>query len=98
MLTIIQGTSASLQGLKSVGLFDRHRRLLLAYAEAFNVGVYSSDNVDYSAELGLPHYRPPWLPRLAGLRHLVYYLWLIWRAPRMHGLVKAFGSSLVGLG
>jgi glycosyltransferase involved in cell wall biosynthesis len=97
-LTIIQSTAASLQAFKAVGLFNRHRRLLRAYSEAFNVVVYSPDHVDFSKELGLPHNRPPWLPRLAGLRHLVYYLWLVWRAPRMQGVIKAIGSSLVTLG
>jgi glycosyltransferase involved in cell wall biosynthesis len=97
-LTIIHTTAASLQGFQAIGLFSRHRRLLRAYAEAFDVVVYSPDNLDFSAELGLPHYRPPWLPRLPGLRHLLYYLWLVWRAPSMKGVVKVIGASLVTLG
>ncbi|MEP7356177.1 MAG: glycosyltransferase [Anaerolineales bacterium] len=97
-LTIIQTTAASLQAIKTVGLFNRHRRLLHAYAQEFNVIVYSPDHFDFSAELGLPHLRPPWLPRLPGLRHLVYYVWLVWRAPRMRGVIKVVGSSLVTLG
>ena len=56
-LTIIQTTAASLQGFKTVGLFDRHRRLLRAYGEEFTVTVYSPDNLDFSAELGLPQTR-----------------------------------------
>jgi glycosyltransferase involved in cell wall biosynthesis len=97
-LTIIQSTAASLRALESVGLFDRHRRLLRAYAETFDVVVYSPDNADFSEALGLPHHRPPWLPRVPGLRHLVYYLWLVWRAPRMRGVIKVVGPSLVTLG
>jgi glycosyltransferase involved in cell wall biosynthesis len=97
-LTIIQTTAASLQAFKTVGVFSRHRRLLRAYAGEFNVVVYSPDHADFAAELGLPHVRPPWLPRPPGLRHLVYYLWLAWRAPRMRGVVKVFGSSLVMVG
>ena len=93
-LTIIQATHASLDGRKSVGLLDRHRRLLQEYAKTFEVVVYSSDTTDYSAELGVAHKPVPWLPQGFGWRHLVFYLWLVWQAPRMKGVIKVFGSNI----
>jgi glycosyltransferase involved in cell wall biosynthesis len=79
-------------------LLDRHRRLLQAYAQELEVAVYSPDTADFSAELGLPHIRPAWLPHWPGLRHVGYYLWLVWQAPRMRGVLKVFGCTLATLG
>jgi glycosyltransferase involved in cell wall biosynthesis len=93
-LTVIQSTHASVDGAKSVGLLDRLRRLLQAYAQEFDVVVYSADTTDYSQALGVEHRAVPWLPRAPGLRHLVYYLWLVLQAPKMRGLIKVVGSNI----
>lgn len=81
-------------GLKATGLFERHARLVQEYAKTFDVVVYSSDSIDYSAELGVVHKPVPWLPNAFGWRHLVFYLWLVWQAPQMHGVTKVFGSNI----
>lgn len=96
-LTVIQSTHVSMEGFRSTGLFGRHVRLLREYARSFNVVVYSCDTVDYSTELGVRHVRVPWLPRRAGWRHGFYFLWLVWRAPRMRGVIKVFGSNICTL-
>jgi len=94
VLTIIQSTHASLGGFKETGLFERHVRLLQEYAKTFDVVVYSSDSIDYSIELGVTHKPVPWLPKAFGWRHLIYYLWLVWQAPHMRGVIKVVGSSI----
>ncbi len=93
-LTIIQSTHASLDGLKSNGLLERHRRLLKEYSKTFTVVLYTSDTTDYSSDLNVEHRPVPWLPRAFGWRHLVFYLWLVWQAPRMRGVIKVFGSNI----
>ena len=93
-LTIIQSTHASMGGLKSTGLLERHARLVQEYAKTFDVVVYSSDSIDYSLELGVVHKSVPWLPNAFGWRHLFYYLWLVWQAPQMRGVIKVFGSNI----
>ena len=94
VLTIIQSTHASLGGFKQTGLFERHRRLLSEYSKAFHVVVYSCDEVDYSLYLGVEHHPVPWLPKDFGWRHLIFYLWLVWSAPQMQGVIKVFGSNI----
>lgn len=94
VLTIIQVTHASLEGFEHTGLLDRHRRLLEAYARTFEVVVHSSDRDDYSARLGVTHRPFRWLPRAGGLRHAAFYLGLLFRAPRMTGVLKVIGSNI----
>jgi len=93
-LTIIQSTHASLDGFKLNGLLERHRRLLKEYSKTFRVVLYTSDTTDYSAELDVEHHPVPWLPRSFGWRHLMFYLWLIWRSLQMKGVIKVFGSNI----
>lgn len=94
ILTIIQSTHASLEGFQQSGLLDRHRRLLAEYSTAFHVVLYTSDSVDYSGYLGVEHRPVPLLPENFGWRHLAFYLWLVWKAPRMKGVIKVFGSNI----
>ncbi len=96
-LTIIQSTHASLGGLQQSGLLDRHKRLLTEYSRVFHVVLYTCDVVDYSAQLGIEHHPVSWLPERFGWRHLVFYLWLVWQAPHMKGVIKVFGSNIPSL-
>ena len=97
-LTVIQSTHASLSSFEANGLLDRHRRLLHAYSEAFDVTVYSCDERNYSSILGVRHVPVPLLPKTFFLRHAVYYVWLAIVARRMHGVTKVFGSNIPTLG
>jgi glycosyltransferase involved in cell wall biosynthesis len=94
VLTVIQSTHVSLEGFESVGLLERHRQLLQAYAREFEVHVYSSDGKDYSSIIGVRHHPGPGGPRWFFLRHFFFYLWLITKAPGMKGVIKVFGSSI----
>lgn len=94
VLTVIQSTHASLDGLESVGLLERHRQLLQAYGREFEVHVYSSDRKNYSTALGIHHHPGPGGPRRFFLRHFLFYLWLVSRAPGMRGVIKVFGSNI----
>jgi glycosyltransferase involved in cell wall biosynthesis len=94
VLTVIQSTHASLEGLESVGLLERHRQLLQAYEREFEVHVYSSDVKDYSSALGLHHHPGPGGPGRFFLRHFLFYLWLMAQAPGMRGVIKVFGSNI----
>ncbi len=93
-LTVIQSTHASLEGLESVGLLERHRQLLQAYAAEFEVHVFSSDRRDYSAALGVCHHPGPGGSRRFFLLHAAYFVWLVTRAPGMRGVIKVFGSNI----
>jgi glycosyltransferase involved in cell wall biosynthesis len=68
--------------------------LLDNYSEAFHIVLYTSDSKDYSGRLPVEHYSVPWLPQVFGLRHLLYFFWLVWQAPRMKGVIKVFGSNI----
>lgn len=92
-LAVIQSSHASLGGLRTSGLLDRHARTLRAYRRYFDVTVYSMDTGDFSDALGVRHVPAPWLPRTRGLRHVVFWVWLILRARSMGSLVKVFGSN-----
>lgn len=92
-LAVIQSSHASLGGLRTSGLLDRHARTLRAYRRYFDVTVYSMDTEDFSEALGVPHVPAPWLPRTRGLRHVVFWAWLMLRARSMGNLVKVFGSN-----
>ena len=93
-LTVIQSTHASLSGLESSGLLDRHKYLLNEYSKVFNVILYSSDDKNYSKKLKVTHKIPKWLPNKFGFRHFFYYIWLIIKAPKMQGIIKVFGSNI----
>ena len=93
-LTIIQSTHFSLGGLEQSGIFERHKRLLDEYGKAFHVVLYTSDASDYSCRLQVEHHPVPWLPKAFGWRHVLYFLWLVWQAPRIKGVIKVFGSNI----
>lgn len=93
-LNIIQSTHASLMGLKSSGLLDRHIYLLKEYSRYFDVTLFSCDDKNYSKEIGVLHKIPFWLPKGFGYRHFLFYLWLVFKAPQMKGFIKVFGSNI----
>jgi glycosyltransferase involved in cell wall biosynthesis len=94
VLSIIRSTHASLEGFKKTGLLYREKKLFQEYSKYFDVFVYSSDSADYSKELGIVHVHNPRIPKSFGWHHLVYYLWLIWKSPKMKGIIKVFGSNI----
>jgi glycosyltransferase involved in cell wall biosynthesis len=93
-INIIQSTHASLNGLQSAGLLERHIYLLNEYSKYFDVILYSCDHNNYSKKIGVIHKIPFWLPKSFGYRHFVYYLWLVFKAPQMKGFIKVFGSNI----
>lgn len=68
--------------------------MLAEYGKTFEVVLYTFDEQDHSVPLRVEHRCVPWLPGGYGFRHLVYYLWLVWEAPRMNGVIKVFGSNI----
>lgn len=93
-LTIIQSTHASLIGMEQSGLLDRHKRLLDEYRKHFHVVLYTSDSKDYSTYLNVQHRHLWYLPPFHGLRHLVFYIWLVFQSFQMRGVIKVFGSNI----
>jgi glycosyltransferase involved in cell wall biosynthesis len=94
ILTIIQATHMSLDELYEIGLFGRQKKLIKKYNEYFEVHIYSCDENDYSSELMTFHHPVLWLPKCFGWRHLIFYLWLVLKAPTMKGFIKVFGSNI----
>ena len=93
-LTVILSTHVSLEGMEIVGILERHKRLMRAYAESLTVHVYSSDAKDYSARLGVAHHPAGWLSRRKGIGHAYYFVWLVLQARSMRGVIKVFGSNI----
>lgn len=83
-----------MDGLKQSGQLYRHKRLLSEYCRLFHVVAYSCDDYDYSEILEVEHHPIRWLPKLFGFRHLIFFLYLIWKAPFMRGVIKVFGSNV----
>jgi glycosyltransferase involved in cell wall biosynthesis len=94
VLTIIYSTHSSLAGLEQSGLLDRHKRLLEEYQKHFHVVLYSSDSTDYSSYFNVTHHHLSSRSSLWGLRHAGFYLWLIFQAVHMRGVIKVFGSNI----
>lgn len=94
VLTVIHATHASLGGMRQSGVLERHARTLRAYADYFEVVVYSADRDDCTEEIGVAHRPVPWLPDSPGLRHVGYYMWLVLSAPKMGRSIRAFGSNI----
>jgi glycosyltransferase involved in cell wall biosynthesis len=93
-IVFVQTTAASIGKLEKNGLLARQKKLLQQYQKHFRVEVFSSDDRDFSAELGTVHSKPPISIGIGGLHHLIYYIWLILRAGSVKGPILASGVSL----
>jgi glycosyltransferase involved in cell wall biosynthesis len=93
-MVIISPTAANIESLKHAGLLRRQIWLLTEYSKQFHVKYYSSDYKNYSNILGIHHCCLPCKIKIFGLRHLAFYLFLIYQARNMKGIIRILGPGL----
>jgi glycosyltransferase involved in cell wall biosynthesis len=92
-LILISGTAARLTDFQNSGFFNRQKRLLEEYAKHFDLEYYTSDATDYSVRLGIRHRPLPFNVNVYGLRHLLFWAYLMLRAPSMRAPIRVFGVA-----
>ena len=93
-INFLQTTAATISSLAAAGLLLRQKKLFMQYVDNFILEVYSSDIMDYSSELGVEHKKPPFNINVPYLNHILYYIWLVFRAPFINGPIVVSGVSL----
>jgi glycosyltransferase involved in cell wall biosynthesis len=94
-MTIISPTAGSLLQFSKCGLLGRQLLLINEYAKRFTIDYYSSDTESYSDILNNEQHRFPKVSlKKYGLRHLVFYLYLILCARKMSGIIRVLGPAL----
>jgi glycosyltransferase involved in cell wall biosynthesis len=58
------------------------------------VDYYTSDITDYSDLLGVSHHPLPIKLNIYGLRHLLFWIFLVIKAPAMNALIRTFGVEI----
>jgi len=93
-LILIFDTAASIQEFKKRGFFSRQKNMLEEYKKHFDLELYTSDIKNYSIELNIKHHNLPVRLSSYGLRHIVYYIYLILSSFKMNAPIRVFGVSL----
>lgn len=95
----IQSTDATLASFKALGLWERQKPILERYATRFAVMYYTSDweSGEKDMPAGVSHKKPFLSSRHFGLRHLLFYVYLMasafkWR--RMDCVIRVFGVTI----
>lgn len=95
-LILIQSTDATINGFMSKGLWDRQKYTLEQYSKIFEVIYYTSDSKKFEdVPNGVEHKVSKFATNIYGLRHIVFYLYLIkesffWQK----GVIRIFGVTL----
>ena len=79
---------------EKAGFAGRQVSLIREYAKYFDVEYYTSDVKDYSELLQVKHRPLPIRLDVPGLRHLLFWLYLVVRAPFMSGPIRTFGVEI----
>jgi len=93
-IILISGTAGRLVDFEKSGFFNRQKRLIAEYSTYFDVEYYTSDINDYSSELDVEHHPLPLKINIYGVRHLLFWLYLIWRAWHMEAPIRVFGVAI----
>ncbi|MEA3446217.1 MAG: glycosyltransferase family 4 protein [Bacteroidota bacterium] len=93
-IILISGTAARLVDFEKNGFFDRQRKLVNEYGKYFDVEYYTSDFANYSDKLSVTHYNLPFRINIYGVRHILFWLYLVLRAPFMKGPIRVFGVAI----
>ena len=98
-LYLIQSTDATIHGFKENGLWERQRSTIERLAKDFQVFYFTSDWINYQDDLpqGVIHKISAIKTKAFGLRHIMFYLFLIssslsWR--RTAGVIRVFGVTI----
>lgn len=98
-LILIQSTDATVDGFKQSGLWMRQRSTIEEYCKVFKVLYYTSDWKNYQNDMpeGAIHKIPIIRTKLFGLRHILYYIHLIFSAyswRKYKAVIRVFGVTL----
>ena len=93
-LILISPTAGTMAGFEMAGFSGRQITLVREYAKYFDVEYYTSDVKDYSGVLHVKHRPIPIRLDIPGVRHLLFWLYLVIRAPFMKGTIRTFGVEI----
>ena len=93
-LILISPTAGTLDQFEKSGFLIRQTALIQEYAKYFDVDYYTSDVRDYSALLGVQHHPLPFKVNIYGLKHLLFWIFLVFKAPFMDAPIRIFGVEI----
>ncbi len=93
-LTLISATAGTLEQFEKSGFLNRQVAMIREYARYFEVDYYTADIRNYSGLLGVKHHPIPVKIGTYGLRHLLFWVFLVIRAPSMNALIRTFGVEI----
>ncbi|HET6421449.1 MAG TPA: glycosyltransferase family 4 protein [Geobacteraceae bacterium] len=93
-IILISPTAGTMAQFERAGFASRQVSLIREYAKYFDVEYYTSDVRDYSKPLQVKHRPLPVRLDVPGLRHLLFWLYLVIRAPFMKGPIRTFGVEI----
>jgi glycosyltransferase involved in cell wall biosynthesis len=93
-IILISPTAGTLAQFERAGFLVRQTALIKEYARYFDVDYYTSDVHDYSSLLGVRHHPLPIKLSTYGLRHLLFWIFLVVKAPFMGAPIRTFGVEI----
>jgi glycosyltransferase involved in cell wall biosynthesis len=93
-LILISPTAGTMAQFEKVGFAGRQITLIREYAKYFDVEYFTSDVKDYSEVLGVKHRPIPVSINIPGIRHVIFWLYLVMKAPFMKGAIRTFGVEI----
>lgn len=93
-LILISPTAGTLAQFERAGFLKRQLALINEYGKHFQVDYYTSDVTDYSSLLTVKHHPLPIKFDIYGLRHLLFWLFLVIKAPGMNAPIRTFGVEI----
>jgi glycosyltransferase involved in cell wall biosynthesis len=93
-IILISPTAGTLAQFERAGFLGRQVTLIKEYGKRFQVEYYTSDITDYSGLLGVNHHPLPIKLNIYGLRHLLFWIFLVVKAPAMNALIRTFGVEI----
>lgn len=93
-LILISGTDGRLVDFQRYGFFNRQKRLVAEYAKHFDIEYYTSDIQDFTQDITVTHRCLPLKIDIYGARHLLFWLYLVWKAPSMKAPIRMFGVAI----
>ena len=93
-LILISPTAGTLEEFEKSGFLIRQVALIREYGRAFEVDYYTSDVRDYSPVLSVRHHPLPIKLRTYGLKHLVFWIFLVIKASSMNAPIRTFGVEV----
>ena len=93
-IILISPTAGTLAQFERAGFLRRQIALINEYGKYFQVEYYTSDVTDYSSLLTVKHHPLPIKFDIFGLRHLMFWVFLVIKAPAMNAPIRTFGVEI----